>query len=72
MRHTGDLTSLQTDLLNLCGAPMFDIIATVINKKDTLVAEFQVRFSIQSLSAFLTRDAADTVFSAYTARRSMI
>jgi hypothetical protein len=49
MRHTGDLTSLQGDLLNLCGAPMFEIIATVINKKDTLVAEFKVRFSIHSL-----------------------
>jgi hypothetical protein len=40
--NTGDITTLHSELLDLCGAQMLDIIAAVINSRDYLTAEFKV------------------------------
>jgi hypothetical protein len=41
--HTGDEVSLHSELIDLCGVGMMEIISTVIQNRDFLLAEFKVR-----------------------------
>lgn len=46
MRHSGDLVQLHTDILELCGTQLFDVVAVIVANRDALLLEYQVSFSV--------------------------
>jgi hypothetical protein len=39
---SADVASLRTELVELCGENLLDVVAVIINNRETLSAEFQV------------------------------
>lgn len=42
LRYSGDSVQLHTDLLELCGTELFDVVAVIIANREALLQEYQV------------------------------
>jgi hypothetical protein len=48
-----DVASLRSELIELCGENLLDVVAVIINNREVLLAEFQVQIDVQIENVFL-------------------
>jgi hypothetical protein len=57
-----DVASLRTELVELCGENLLDVVAVIINNREVLSAEFQVLIDVQIENVFCSKGGAEAAY----------